>query len=171
MRKTSAFAAAAAIILAIITDGAPASARAAEQPQEHCVIHVVDRTPDGELLVSEPACYATFGEAMRAEGVDAWGADAARVDAVTAATFTIGTHFDGANFTGSSMSVVGSDCAGGWLNVSASWNNRISSTMNGCPRIRHYSGYNLTGSTQDTYSPGGNLTVLDNQTSSIRYLT
>lgn len=169
MRNTSALAAAAAIILAITGDGAAAGAGPAEQ---HCVVHVVDRTSQGELIVSDPSCYPTFDEAMRAEGVDAWGIDAASVDAATTTTtFTIGTHYDGANFTGSSMSVVGSDCAGGWLNVSASWNNRISSTVNGCPRIRHYSGYNLTGSTQDTYAPGGNLTALDNQTSSIRYLT
>lgn len=139
---------------------------------DHCVLHVLGQLPSGELLTSNPACYATFEEAMRSEGVDAWGEGAARaIGGVTPATFTIGTHYDGANYGGASTSVVGSDCNGGWLNVSAAWNNRISSTRNGCPRIRHFSGANLTGSVQDTFSPGGNLTSLDNATTSIQYAT
>src|ERR1019366_4402030 len=85
--------------------------------------------------------------------------------------FILGIHYDGQNWTGSSTSTVGSDCLGGWLNVSNAWNNRIRSTWNGCNRIRHFDGYNLTGTWEDTYSPGGNLTALDRATSSIQYTT
>jgi hypothetical protein len=163
-------------LVALIAMSVPTSASAANAAQraggEHCVVHVIDTAPDGEMIVSEPECYPTFERAMSSEGVDAWGVGAAAAaDGVTAATFTIGTHYDGTGFTGPSMSVVGSDCAGGWLNVSATWNNRISSTLNGCPRIRHFDGVNLSGNSQHTYSPGGNLTTLNNLTSSIQYLT
>jgi hypothetical protein len=135
-------------------------------------MHVVDQLPGGELVLSEETCYPTFATAMQAEGVDAWGTNASlEVAAVQAATFTIGTHYDSATFTGSSTSVVGSSCSGGWLNVSTTWNNRISSTINGCPRIRHFDGASLTGSSVSTYSPGGTLGTLNNKTSSIQYLT
>jgi hypothetical protein len=160
-----------AAVAVIVLASSGADAALAKPAEQHCVVHVMGRGPEGQLAVSEPACYPTFLEAMSAEGVDAWGADAANAEGLVAATFTIGIHYDGVNRTGSSMSVVGSDCAGGWLNVSAAWDNRISSTLNGCPRIRHYAGPNLTGATKDTVTPGGNLTGLDNQTSSIRYLT
>lgn len=136
----------------------------------HCVVHVIGQQRSGELIVTDPVCYSSLDAAMEKEGVGAWGPDASQSEAAVA-TFTIGIHYDGFNFTGSSMSVVGSNCLGGWLNVSAAWNNRISSTEHGCPRIRHYSGFNLTGSTQTTYAPGANLSSLNNLTSSIQYLT
>ena len=107
---------------------------------------------------------------MAAEGVAEWGAGASE-RAAALATFAIGIHYDGGSFTGATMTVVGSNCSGGWLNVSAAWNNRISSTEHGCPRIRHYNGANLTGASQTTVAPGGNLTSLNNATTSIRYLT
>jgi hypothetical protein len=158
--------------LAVLLLGGPVSAdraAAALQPK-HCVVHVVGQTSSGELQVGPEACYGTFEDAMSAEGVDAWGPGAAgRASAL--ATFAIGIHYDGANFTGPSMTVVGSNCSGGWLNVSAAWNNRISSTEHGCPRIRHYSGANRTGTSQTTVYPGGNLTTLNNLTSSLQYLT
>ena len=88
-----------------------------------------------------------------------------------ASDFIIGIHYDGLNWTGSTMTVVGSNCSGGWLNVSDAWNNRIRSTQNGCYRIRHFDGYNLTGSFEATFSPGANLTFMDRNTSSIQYLS
>ncbi len=146
------------------------TAAAAPPAPEHCVVHVISTAPSGELLVGPASCYPTLEGAMTAEDVDASGTGASqRVSAL--ATFTIGIHYDGGNFTGSSISVVGSNCSGGWLNLSATWNNRISSTEHGCPRIRHYSGTGLTGSSQTTVAPGGNLTSLNNITSSIQYLT
>jgi hypothetical protein len=144
----------------------------AEAPEEHCVVHVIGQEASGELILSEEECYSSFAAAMTAEKVGAFGDGAAALaEAAGVLTFTIGTHYEYAGFGGSSMSVVGSDCTGGWLNVSAAWNNRISSTRHGCPRIRHHSGYDLTGSSQTTLAPGGNLTTLDNLTSSIQYLT
>jgi hypothetical protein len=108
---------------------------------------------------------------MRAEGVDAWGDRAATEVEALASTFTLATHYDGAGFSGASTSVVGSDCNGGWLNTSSTWDNRISSTKNGCPRVRHFDGDNLTGSSESTTGGGGNLGALNNRTNSIQYTT
>lgn len=131
---------------------------------EHCVVHVVGQHTSGEFITTEPNCYSTFAEAMHQERLA--GAPVAATDAGILAT--IGTHYDGANFTGASMTVSGTVCIGGWLNVSTTWNNRISSTRSNCT-VRHYDGAGLTGAVQSTFAPGGNLTTLDNRTSSIQY--
>ena len=163
------------VVLALMVVGSVcgvASPASAQPSEEHCVVEIVDQTSSGELIVAEAACYPTFKIAMKSAGVAAWGDGAAStVDGLAAAaTFTIGTHYEFANYGGSSMSVVGSSCSGGWLNTSAAWDNRISSTRNGCPNIRHYAGANLTGAFQSTLAPGANLTALNNLTSSIQYL-
>ena len=64
---------------------------------------------------------------------------------------TLATHYDGASYTGSSFSVLGVNCLGGYVNMSASWDNRVSSTYSSfCPRVRHWTGVNLSGQYQDT---------------------
>jgi hypothetical protein len=141
---------------------------------EHCVVRVIDQKASGELTVSLPRCYRTFEQAMQAENVVAWGAGAstrAVESNVTAATFTLAVHYDYSNLNpaGGSTSTIGSDCNGGWLNVSSAWNNRISSTLNGCPFVVHRDGYNLTGDSYTTTGGGGNLGTMNNRTSSIQY--
>jgi hypothetical protein len=146
-------------------------------PSQHCVLTVVGQRANGELVTDEPVCYDTFAEAMDALGVDTSGLDTVSPSSVEAAgrlqsasSFIIGIHYDGSGGTGPSFTVSGTSCGGGWLNVPPAWNDRISSTTNGCPRIRHFWDANLTGTTQDTTIWGGNLTTLDNQTTSIQYL-
>lgn len=128
---------------------------------EHCVLQVVDQADDGELITAEPVCAATRPAALERAGV---------VAGPRAATWVIGGHFDGFGYTGASFSVVGSDCNGGWLNAPAGWNNRISSTLHGCPLISHFDGYYLVVPQQQTLAPGGNLGLLNNRTSSLQYL-
>lgn len=156
------------VLGSVVGMGIPAEAQPVE---EHCVMAVVDQATSGELILADANCYPTFKLAMKSEGVAAWGDGAAATagEMAAAATFTIGTHYDLFNYGGSSTSVVGTTCGGGWLNTSSTWNNRISSTRNGCPSIRHYSGANLTGAFQTTSAPGGNLSALNNLTSSIQY--
>jgi hypothetical protein len=178
-RITATLAGLAAVVLIA---GGPA-AGATEDPANQCVVHVVDQEPSGELVLSEPECFQSFEQAMGAEGIDAADPDAALAASATAvaalagedpvpeSSFVIGYHYDGFNFGGASISVVGTDCAGGYTNLSATWSNRISSTRSGCPRIRHYNGANKTGSSETTFSPGGNLSSLNNAASSIQYLS
>jgi hypothetical protein len=156
-------AAAAAIFLAVLVPSLPASAANGNQ---HCVIRVTGQKASGELVTSSPSCYSTFAEAQRSATQPQSGTTAA-----TTSSFIIGIHYDGAGFSGASTTVVGSDCGGGWLNVSAAWDNRISSTQNGCPRIRHFDGTYLTGATEDTVGGGGTLAAMNNRTSSIQYLS
>jgi hypothetical protein len=172
---------AAALVLATVAALAPAaSATSAGKLESHCVVHVTGQRPSGELITDEPACYATFSEAMRATGVPGAeslrpGATSAQIQAVNAralTTYVLATHYANPGFGGSSTSTVGSDCLGGWLNTSASWSNRISSTQTGlCDRVRHYDNPGLTGWSEDVVAPGGTLGSLDNATESIQYLS
>lgn len=158
----------------------PVAAAAPGSPAApHCVVHVTGRQPTGELRVSAARCYDSFAGAMRAEGVDEWGPGAGERAAARSIggeagrlSFTLATHFDrrGLDPSGGTTSTVGDSCSGGWLNASAAWNDRISSTSQGCPHVKHFSGANRTGSSHTTAGSGGNLSAgLDNRTSSIQY--
>ena len=146
---------AAGLILAPRADGATVT------KEQHCVVRVTSHDADGRLRTTEPTCAATRTDALRQAGVSLSPA---------AADHPIGIHYDGYGYTGSSLTVVGADCTGGWLNTPAGWSNRISSTMHGCPRIRHFDGYNLVSPEQTTLAPGANLLAMNNRTSSIQYL-
>ena len=148
----------AGLVMVPTADGAEATAAPAE---EHCVVRVVGQAADGELRTTEPVCSSSRAAALQRAG---------RALGVQGADWPIGIHFDGAGYTGSSFTVVGADCTGGWLNLNASWINRVSSTMHGCPRIRHFDGYNLTTPAETTLAPGANLTTNNNKTNSIQYL-
>ena len=139
--------------------GAAEQGRAPAPVEEHCVLVVLDQAPDGELRTTDPVCSTTRAGALQRVGT-----------ATLLADFPIGVHYDGAGFTGSSVTVMGSSCIGGWLNLPGSWNDRISSTLNGCPTIRHYQHVYLTPPSATTYSPGGNLGALSDEVSSIQYL-
>ena len=86
--------------------------------------------------------------------------------AVTASFTNVGYHYDGFNLTGSYITVAGTVCNGGWLNLSWDWINRISSTWSPC-WVGHYDGYNLTGSGE--YLTFGNLGSLNNAANSLVY--
>jgi hypothetical protein len=142
----------------------PASAAGAAA-EEHCAARVVEKRSSGELVLGPTTCRATKREALVAVGA---GTEPNRM--TTQASSTIGTHYDGANYSGSSFTVVGSSCSGGWLNLASAWDNRISSTANGCNRVIHYDGDNLSGASQTTSGLGGNLSALNNLANSIQYL-
>jgi hypothetical protein len=161
-----------ALVAAVVL---PVQAQAgAAAPAQHCVVHVTGQKASGEMTLSAPRCYSTFAAAMSGEHVVAWGAGAstrAAASGAALADFVLATHYDLPNFNGSggSTSTVGSGCTGGWLNTSASWNNRIGSTANGCPSVVHYDFANLLGTSKTTTGIGGNLGTMDNRTSSIQY--
>jgi hypothetical protein len=150
------------------------------EKERHCVARVVGKKDDGELILSSPKCYPTFAEAMADASEGALELDEsvpgsvlasdARVKA-TVSSFTLGVHYDGFSGTGSSISIVGSDCGGGWWNATGFWNNRISSSYNGCYRLTHYDGSNKTGSSEATVGSGAvhNLTYMNNRTGSVSY--
>ena len=152
--------------------GPIAGASSDEEATTHCYVEVIGETKAGEYLLSDEECFAEFDDAMSAIGLgDGITSKAEAESAAAALSSTIGIHYDGAGFTGSSFSVSGVNCLGGYINMSAGWNDRVSSTLSGfCGRIRHWTGANKTGSFQDTL-PNGNLSApVNNNVSSIQYL-
>lgn len=78
----------------------------------------------------------------------------------------------GSNYSGSSLSIAGSSCSGGWLNLPSNWVNRINSTVtygSGCDRVKHFDSYALSGSYQSTW-PNGNLSYMIDRANSVQYL-
>jgi hypothetical protein len=166
-------------VLALGTQAAPAGA-APSDAETHCVVEVVAQAADGELLTGQIRCHETFAEAMAAASDGRLWLPASTPGSVvftdaavaeTVSSFTLGIHYDGASGSGSSISVVGSSCSGGYWNTPSTWDNRISSSWNGCARLRHWDGPSKTGSYQDTSGVGttDNLTTMNNRTESVSY--
>jgi len=154
---------------------APPSTPTSDAP--HCLTRVTGKLASGELLLSTPQCYATYGEVLVSAGVATVDENAQNLlgrgsggAVALSGTFIIGTHYDGANFTGASISVQGSDCYGGYLNLTGWWANRVSSTINGCPTVRHFYWPDLGGTFEDTNGFGSNLYSLGNLSESVQYL-
>lgn len=117
-------------VLVLGVPAAPAGAAAGEGT--HCVVEVVERAADGELLTGPADCYPTFAEAMAAGSDGSLRLPAATPGSVvlidetiaeSVSSFTLGIHYDGASGSGSSISVVGSSCTGGYWNTPSSWAN------------------------------------------------
>ena len=170
----------AVLVTAVVGTQAPAGA--SDRAETHCVVRAIGELADGQLVTTRETCFGTLAEAMTfASGnavqfdEDLTGADLlANKDGVASlvSTFTLGVHFDGYNGTGSSISIVGSDCAGGYWNTGAAWKDRISSSWNGCYRLRHYPNPNRIGISESTVGMGAthNLGTLNNDTESVAYL-
>ena len=82
----------------------------------------------------------------------------------------LATHYANHNGGGSSITIYGSGCNGYW-NTWTSWDNRISSTYNGCYKTVHYDNPNLGGS---AVSFSGHYLwniygFMDNRTESVNY--
>lgn len=183
MFRTQARVIALAAALVLLAQGSVASAPT-ETPvnaaEEHCVVDVIGEKTSGELIVSGPRCYRSFSEAV-ADATngsvripvgtrgDVLFTDKGVADAFS--SFTLGTHFDANNGFGSSITVVGSSCSGGYWNTGLAWRNRISSSYNGCGRLRHYDYANKGGASENTYGTGttDNLGSLNNRTESVSY--
>lgn len=156
---------------------------AADSDEEHCVVVVVGQEDDGEFQTTEPVCFGTEAEAALwavAIPVETFRSHveapvskpaASGAQGVTLASVTIGRHYDGADGSGSSIRIVGTSCSGGHWNTGSTWANRISSSYNGCARLRHYDKPGKSGAYEDTYGKGqtDNLSTLNNRTESVSY--
>lgn len=170
-----------AFAVAALTTGAlatapAAAAQSAPTQEEHCLVNVLGQQDDGRYLTDEPTCYPTFAEVLAAIGGGA-GARRAQRSAVPGAPIfapmsstLLARHFDGANQSGSSITVNGVACDGGYVNLSSSWVNRISSATNSCPNVNYYDGYDKTGSSEFTSGLGDkSLSTLNNAANSVGY--
>lgn len=155
---------------------APAQASTdAEPPKgEHCLIETSGVDEANNLIVTETSCFDSFAEVLTKLGADDVAADArpANLDrSQIGLRAIIGVHYDGGSYDGDSFTVTGSTCTGGGLNVSSAWNDRISSTVNGCYRIEHFEHGGFAGATFNTYGSGGSMngSTMNNKTTSIKY--
>ncbi|HZD23791.1 MAG TPA: hypothetical protein VE569_10385 [Acidimicrobiia bacterium] len=147
-----------------------------ERPGEiHCVLVVLDQKADGELVLSPPTCFTDerSAEMWAAEGAGGLVLtdNGALTATATSSTFTLGRHYDGFSGSGSSIRIVGGNCTGGWWNTSSWWDNRISSSYNGCARLTHWDYPNKLGISESTYGSGtiNNLSYMNNKTESVSY--
>ncbi|KAA3637569.1 MAG: hypothetical protein DWP92_07535 [Armatimonadetes bacterium] len=149
--------------------------------ESHCVVTTVGQESDGELITTGVECFDTFADAMvfASNGSlllprDASGSVLFTDPGVSAmaSTFTLGVHFDGYSGTGSSTTVVGADCTGGYWNTPAWFDNKISSSYNGCARLKHFDYANASGYLTATTGAGttDNLPYsANNKTESVSY--
>lgn len=160
---------------ALLTAVSAVPAGAAAAPRPHCVIHVTGQNADGRFITTEPVCYPTLAEALADAGLDVDPRSNVSIDAVarsgvvTTASSSIGIHYDGSNRSGASITVTGADCNGGYVNLSSDWIDRISSTLNNCPAVRFFDGYNKSGTFEQTTPSSWNLGALNNAANSISY--
>jgi hypothetical protein len=174
------------LLLALVGAGLhpnPTEISVTSAEETHCVVHVVDQASDGEFTLSPASCferlesaldYAANGRTAEDASLELPGPTVLGDPEAGAAlsTFTLGIHFDGSNGTGSSISVVGSSCIGGWWNTGGTWANRISSSWNGCYRLRHYDNPNKAGIWADTTGVGqtDNIpSLMNNRAESVAY--
>ncbi len=164
--------------------------------ETHCVIDVLDVLLGGEFVVSDPICFPSFDEAMAFVGLAPFESGEALVKAqpdltkpiaskqvrrsteppasttASGSSFVIGIHFKNRNGGGSSVTLTGTSCSGGYWNASSSWRNVISSSYNGCARLKHFSELYVSGSRYDTVTAGQTDNIygsMDNSTKSISY--
>lgn len=148
----------------------PSQASAASSGERHCLLTVTGKDANGTFQTTPMRCFKTYNEVLAARGLgrEAYGTSATALQAQL--TWAIGIHYEHENYGGSSFTVSGSDCKGGGLPVPSGWNDRISSTLNGCGSIVHYQHINYSGATFTTSGGGGNITgSMNDQTSSLRY--
>ncbi len=170
--------AALAAVVVLGGTGAPVAAaqeRSARPTEEHCVVGVTGVRRSGELVISEPECFGTLAEALAAVPTVELGPEIALSPLfqaqLDAASVVLSTHFDGSNRTGSSLTIAGTECGGGYVNLSSAWVNRISSTSNGCSTVRFFDGFDKSGATEVTGLSTVNLGGLDNAANSVQYAT
>lgn len=147
---------------------APAQAQDGESEGAHCVLQSEGRT-EYEQVVGEVTCVDTFAESAALLGYDDVETPAELVEAAAALSSDVAVHFDGLNYTGDTLTVSGA-CDGGWINMSSAWNNRISSTLSSCGRVRHFLDLDLGGSYYDTTGSGNLPSGFSNAISSVKYL-
>lgn len=147
----------------------------------HCVVTTGGQSDDGELITTNTECFDSFSDAMFSASAGALRLPAEGSGSVLftdagvaalASTFTLGVHFDGYSGTGSSITVVGSSCSGGYWNTPSWFDNRISSSYNGCARLKHFNYANVSGYLTATTGIGttDNLPYsANNKTESVSY--
>ncbi len=173
MSARAIFCATAALAAAIPAVAAPAWAGG---KAEYCYTTLLS---DAELEVGKVNSISCYSSELQLTAAVAVKLGVPPLDplAVLPLSFTnrrLARHYDGSS-GGSNLSVYGTSCTGGGLNLTGTgWDDRISATQHGaCGAIVHYTDINFGGSSQLTTGGCGGWAfmnyLLDNNVSSIRY--
>lgn len=172
MRRVLALASVIALSLTSVAATDPESKE--HEALHHCVVEVLGVDAIGNFVLGPEVCFKTLAEALSFVGVPDVDVDATPADlprSVLATSQVLGIHYEHSNLSGSSLTIRGTSCVGGGLNLSSSWNDRISSTFHGlCGTIKHYEHIHYGGAVLTTYAPWMNMTsAMNDETSSIKY--
>jgi hypothetical protein len=141
------------VVVCLLGLVAPAGARPSGEATLNCSISILGENPDHSLRMSPMRCTTGIAQSSSIQA---------------AASSVLAIHYRGYNWTGATLTIYGGACSGGWLNLPAGWVNAIASTRSWCA-TSHYSGPYLTGISETTYGPGGNLTYMAYGSASVVY--
>jgi hypothetical protein len=135
-------------VVAVLTTAPVTFSTASGAAPKVCTVAVTGQLPSGQFTLGPVSCGTGGG-----------------VVALSGPT-VIASHYMGSWFTGSRLDVTSTYGCGGWLDMSLTWRNVISSTSSGCG-VAHYDYNGLLGNSENVSY--GNLSSLDNRTNSIAY--
>ncbi len=164
-REITAFAALAALPAAL-----PATAPAAAVSANQCMTRVLSSDEMRRGVESQITCYRTQTEMLAAAGLGTVGGGRDDGTRSTLDNQLLAIHYTDANGGGSSLSVFGTSCDGGGINLSGPFNDSISSTLHQlCGRIKHFADANGGGDNQITFGGLANLNASMNDRTSSSY--
>lgn len=145
------------VLASLVAVPTGATAASTTTKVKNCSITVVGKDAStGQLITSDPVCSSGPAAAGGAQAMSA-----------SLPSGVLAIHYTGYNFSGSTLTVYGSGCTGGWLNVPAAWANWIASTQSDCV-TSHYDYFYLTGDVEAIWG-SGNLTYMAYRTNSLQY--
>ncbi|MEM9563554.1 MAG: hypothetical protein AAGA93_13095 [Actinomycetota bacterium] len=151
-----------AVVLIVAVTG-PADATDVDGDRErHCVVEVTD-VRNGVFVTGPETCFDTEAEVARLAGQG--------VLARSSGNTTIGVHYTSTGFGGSSITIVGTSCAGGVWYPTGSWNNNLESTRRHCggSPTTFYDSSSCSGGPYEVYSQRTSLGSMNNKPSCVRY--
>ena len=137
------------IALAALPVVAPTAAAPAAPLANDCATTLLSPTEMQQGVKSEVNCFRTHNEMLAARGISSRGVLGGAI---------LADHYVDAGGQGLHLTVFGASCDGGGLNLSAPYNDAISSTVHGlCGRIKHFSEANAGGDNQITMGGTANM--------------
>jgi hypothetical protein len=163
--------------MAVVTAAVPALAAPAWAggKTEYCYTTLLSSAELAAGKVNAISCYSSELQLTVAVEIKLGPIDPLALVPLSFANRRLARHYDSSGGGGSNLSVYGTSCTGGGLNLTGTgWDNRISATQHGaCGAIYHYTEVNFGGSSQLTTGGCGGWAgmnyLLDNNVSSIQY--
>lgn len=162
-----------AVAIAAVSSFVPANASYAADSSNHCVLVITGLDKTNHYTTEPMVCYESAVAARTfatARTVSNSVLSAASGGFTTLSDTYIAVHYEHSAGGGGSLSIIGSVCNGGGLNLPAIWNDKISSTWSSCTLTTHYEDINYSGTTAGTTAGLRNIFgYMNDKTSSVIY--